>query len=167
MPPSRCDPSLDLHGGLRPRRHSATLAFSLLGGCVLHDSASRIRSSARSSDDRPTNIIRPTHSYFTERTNHSAKAFKLGDCGGSRIGPTRSRVSADRNVSEYFVSRSMIKNRVRRRNGSSGSVGLRTIYSIHSSRGCAVDFHGEEVTGPDTLPMRLEERRPRCALPSF
>jgi hypothetical protein len=42
-------------------------------------------------------------------------------------------VSAALNVCEYFVSRSMIKNRVRRRNGSSGSVRLRNICSIHVS----------------------------------
>ena len=57
-------------------------------------------------------IMRPLHSSFTDRTDLSAYAFKFGDRGGSLIASTRSRASAARKVAEYFVSRSMIKNRV-------------------------------------------------------
>ena len=125
--------------------------------------------------------MRPVHSSFTERANRSAKAFKLGDRGGSRIDSIRSRVSDARNVAEYFVSRSMIKKRVCRRNGSSASVRLRPSASstpvlmsgdtrnlyraarqienkwniVRYQSAHSEDFDREEVRGRDTRPMRL------------
>jgi hypothetical protein len=102
-----------------------SLVISLTVACTMYSA------SARSSERLPNKIIRPTHSSFTERTNRSAKAFKLGDLGGNRITLIPRRASIPRKASVYFVSRVHDQNLNVGQELLIDSVRLRAICAIH------------------------------------
>src|SRR3569832_1885327 len=81
--------------------------------------------SACRNEPSPKKIRRFRHSSFIERTKRSAKAFKFGDRGGSRMISIPWRSSNARKVGVYLAARAMAGGRGARGGPAAGAGGGR------------------------------------------